>query len=71
MKVGDLVRFKSSGAIGTIVNVYAPENPGGFVDLLVTDVTDGTLDSAACSNGVTSMSNAMLWSTAEVVNESR
>ena len=68
MKVGDLVRFKSSGAIGTIVNVYAPENPGGFVDLLV---TDGTLDNMPCSNGLTSMSNAMLWRIAEVINESR
>ena len=68
MKVGDLVRFKSSGAIGAIVNVYAPENPGGFVDLLV---ADGTLDNTACSNGITSMSNAMLWRTAEVINESR
>jgi hypothetical protein len=68
MKIGDLVKFKSSGAIGTIINVYAPENPGGFVDLLV---TDGTLDNAACSNGITSMSNGMLWRTAEVINASR
>jgi hypothetical protein len=67
MKVGDLVKFKSSGAIGTIVSVYAPDSPGGFVDLLV---SDGTLDNTACSNGITSMSNRMLWRTAEVVNES-
>lgn len=68
MKVGDLVKFKRSGAIGTIVNVYAPENPKGFVDLLV---ADGTLDNTACSNGITSMSNGMLWRTAGVINESR
>ncbi len=68
MQVGDLVKFKSSGAIGTIVNVYAPDNPKGFVDLLV---TDGTLDNTACSSGITSMSNGMLWRTAEVVNEAR
>ena len=68
MKVGDLVKFKSSGAIGTIVHVYASDSPGGFVDLLV---TDGTLDNTTCSNGITSMSNGMLWRTAEVINESR
>ena len=68
MKIGDLVKFKSSGAIGTIINVYAPENPGGFVELLV---VDGTLDNTACSNGITSMSNKMLWRTAEPINESR
>ena len=68
MKVGDLIKFKKSGAIGTIINVYAPESPGGFVDLLV---TDGTLDNTACSNGITSMSNRMLWRTAEPINESR
>ena len=68
MKVGDLIKFKRTGAIGTIINVYAPESPGGFVDLLV---TDGTLDNTACSNGITGMSNGMLWRTAEVVNEAR
>ena len=68
MKVGDLVRFKRSGAIGTIINAYAPDNPKGFVDLLV---SDGTLDNTACSNGITSMSNGMLWRTAEPINESR
>ncbi len=68
MKVGDLVKFKSSGAIGTILSVYAPDSPGGFVDLLI---TDGTLDNTACSDGITSMSNGMLWRTAEPINESR
>ena len=68
MKVGDLVKFKSSGAIGTILHIYAPDNPKGFADLLV---VDGTLDNTACSNGITSMSNGMLWRTAGVINESR
>ena len=68
MKVGDLIRFNKSGAVGIVVNVYAPDDPGGFVDLLV---TDGTLDNTACSNGITGMSNGMLWRTAEGVNEAR
>ncbi len=68
MRVGDLVKFKSSGAVGTILHVYAPENSSGFVDLLV---SGGTLDNTACSNGIISMSNGMLWRTAEVINASR
>jgi hypothetical protein len=68
MKAGDLVKFKSTGAIGTILHVYAPDSCGGFVDLLV---ADGTLDNTACSNGITSMSNGMLWRTAELISESR
>lgn len=68
MKVGDLVRFKKTGAIGTILHVYTPDSVGGFVDLLV---SGGTLDNTACSNGIISMSNGMLWRTAEVIDASR
>jgi len=68
MKVGDLVRFKKTGAIGTILHVYASDSVGGFVELLV---SDGTLDNTPSSSGITSMSNGMLWRTAEIINESR
>jgi hypothetical protein len=68
MKVGDLVKFKSTGAVGTIVHVYAPENPRGYTDLLI---TDGTLDGTPCANGITCMSNGMLQRVAEVISESR
>jgi hypothetical protein len=68
VKVGDLIKFNKTGAIGTILHVYAPDSPGGFVDLLV---SDGTLDNTPSSNGITSMSNGMLWRTAEVINEGR
>ena len=65
MKVGDLVKFKKTGATGIIVEYTGPHNEHeGSVEIYV---SDGTLDYTPSSDGFTYMSYALLKRTAEVV----
>ena len=67
MKEGDLIKFKETGAIATIINVV--DNGGGWNDRWVElYVGDGTLDNTPSSAGFTGMSLAMAVRTAEVIN---
>ena len=68
MKVGDLVKFKRTGAIASIVNI---ENRSalGYGDFVSIYVADGTLKHTPSSGGYTGMSMKMLKRTAEVINE--
>lgn len=70
MKVGDLIKFKETGALATIINVV--DTGDGWNDRWVElYIGDGTLDNTPSSSGFTGMSLAMAVRTAEVVNESR
>ena len=65
MKVGDLVKFKKTGATGIIVKFFSPQNEHeGSVELYV---GDGTLDNTPSSDGFTYMSYAMLKRAAKVL----
>ena len=65
MKRGDLVKFATTGAIASILQV---SDEGRFVDLYV---GDGSLDDTPSANGFTGMSMEMLKRTAEVISENR
>ena len=64
MKVGDLVKFRETNAIGSIIDI----SNEGFVELYV---TDGTLDNTPSANGFTGMTMSMIERTAEVISEGR
>jgi len=65
MKVGDLVKFKKTGAVGIIVKKTGPQNEHeGSVEVYI---SDGTLDNTPSADGFTYMSYAMLKRTAKVV----
>ncbi len=64
MKVGDLVKFRETNAIGSIIDI----SDEGFVELYV---TDGTLDNTPSASGFTGMTISMVERTAEVISESR
>ena len=68
MKVGDLVKFKKTGAIASIVNI---ENRSalGYGDFVGIYVSDGTLNHTPSSDGYTGMSMDMLKRTAEIIND--
>lgn len=65
MKSGDLVKFVSTGAVASIVQV---SDDGRFVDLYV---GDGSLDGTPSASGFTGMSMSMLMRTAEVISENQ
>ena len=65
MKVGDLVKFKKTGAVGLIIEKTGPQNEHeGSVELYI---SDGSLDNTPSADGFTYMSYAMLKRTAKVV----
>jgi len=65
VKIGDLVKFKKTAAMGIIVKFFSPQNEHeGSVELYV---GDGTLDNTPSSDGFTYMSVAMLKRTAKVL----
>lgn len=65
MKVGDLVKFKKTGALGLIIEKTGPQNEHeGSVSLYV---SDGSLDNTSSFDGFTYMSYAMLKRVAEVM----
>jgi hypothetical protein len=65
MKVGDLVKFKKTGACGLIIEKTGPQNEHeGSVSLYI---SDGSLDNTPSSDGFTYMSYAMLKRTAKVM----
>ena len=70
MKAGDLIKFKKTGAIATIIDIIDKGDDWNdrWVELYV---GDGTLDGTPSSDGFTGMSLAMAIRTAEVLNESR
>ena len=63
MKIGNLIRFKETGAIASIINI---SDSGRFVDLYV---ADGTLDGTPSNNGYTGMTMSSLKRAAEVVSD--
>ena len=63
MKIGDLIRFKETGAIASIINV---SDSGRFVDLYV---ADGSLDGTPSSNGYTGMTMSFVKKCAEVISD--
>jgi hypothetical protein len=65
MKVGDLVEFKETTALATIIE--ASSDFGGYVKLVV---HGGVLDATACASGVTYMSIQMLERTANILDKS-
>lgn len=71
MKVGDLIKFRDTGAIALILKVHAYEQEtedNHFLDLYV---GDGTLDGTPSASGLTSMSTYMAKRAGEVISESR
>ena len=72
MKIGDLVKFEKTEAIGMIVETSAILEDGkitsGYVSLYI---SDGTLGNTPSANGFAVMSYEMLDRTAEVINEKR
>ena len=72
MKTGDLIKFKHTGAIATIISKTDEgkkgPNPYAWLQLYV---GDGTLDNTPSDTGFTGMSLAMAIRTAEVFNENR
>ena len=67
MKIGDLVKFKKTGALGLIIKKSGPQNEHeGSVALYI---SDGTLDlfNEPSADGFTTMSYAMLKRVAKVV----
>ena len=70
MKAGDLIRFKKTGAIATIIHII--DRGDGWNDRWVElYVGDGTLDGTPSSDGFTGMTYTMAIRTAEVIHESR
>ena len=68
MKVGDLIKFKETGAIALIlkINAYVQESEDNhFLDLYI---GDGTLDGTPSASGFTSMSIYMARRTGEVIS---
>lgn len=65
MKVGDLVRFKETGVVATVIDVC---NESRWVQLYV---GCGALDGTPDRSGFTGMTMNMIHRTAEVINEDR
>lgn len=68
MKVGDLIKFKETGAIALIlkINAYVQESEDNhFLELYI---GDGTLDGTPSASGFTSMSIYMARRTGEVIS---
>tara|TARA_R100001082_G_scaffold108310_1_gene83390 strand:- start:44 stop:253 length:210 start_codon:yes stop_codon:yes gene_type:complete len=65
MKVGDLVRFRQTGAVALIVEVV--DHPDDWSHVVLCVLGD-VLDNTACADGVTSVSKAMLKRSAEVIS---
>ena len=68
MKIGDLIKFKHTGAIAMIISKDGEGKNNAWLQLYV---GDGTLDNTPSDNCFTGMSLAMAIRTAEVFNESR
>lgn len=64
-KEGDLVRFKETGVVATIIDVC---NESRWVQLYV---GCGALDGTPARSGFTGMTMNMIHRTAEVINEAR
>jgi len=68
VKVGDLIKFKETGAIALIlkINAYVQESEDNhFLELYI---GDGTLDGTPSASGFTSMSIYMARRTGEVIS---
>ena len=65
MKVGDLVKFRQTGAVALIVEVV--DHPDDWSHVVLRVLGD-VLDNTACPDGVTSMNKATLKRSAEVIS---